>query len=168
MSWSWSHCLVCWKPSGDGWQPETCKIMGLIRFGGLCAIWLVWRGSHFKALKRYLRSSYTLTVEQSHKYFSTINKPLGCLVLWWLDQATAPTSYETCGMPHMHVLSEVRAQTFSSMGRSWEQGKLLSHCIFANCSLNGHQSLGFIYTQENPCVPKCQPPLPLLKILATR
>jgi len=96
VSWSWSHCLVCWKPSGEGWQSETCKIMGLIRFGGLCAIWLVWRGSHFKALKHYLRSSYTLTVQQSRKYFSTVNKPLGCLVLWWLDQATAPTSYVAC------------------------------------------------------------------------
>ena len=48
VSWSWSHCLVCWKPSGEGWQPETCRIMGLIRFGGLCAIWLVWRESHLK------------------------------------------------------------------------------------------------------------------------
>lgn len=160
MSWSWSHCLVCWKPSGDGWQSETCKIMGLIRFGGLCAIWLVWRGSHFKALKRYLRSSYTLTVEQSHKYFSTINKPLGCLVLWWLDQATAPTSYETCGIPHMHVLSEVRAQTFSSMGRSWGQGSFFPTAfLLIAVWMDTNHWVSYI-RRKIPASPNASPPPP--------
>ena len=109
VSWSWSHCLVCWKPSWEGWQPETCRIMGLIRFSGLCTIWLVWRESHSKHLNSTWDQITPSTLQLNHKYFSTVNKPLGCLICgYWIKLQLPPAMRPVVCHTSMHVCSNVQ------------------------------------------------------------
>jgi len=93
LSCSWSHCLACWKPSGEGWQPKTCRMTGLFRFcaiGGLCTIWPVYSQKPYSCGLYHLYTTWDLvTVSHTHQspqVLHTVNRTLSWTLLWsvWL------------------------------------------------------------------------------------